>query len=204
MPKATNKTIEASVTKNGTKKDDTTWYRNAYKFEGSDVWYSHFIKKGTPLYAPGTVVKEIEYETNQYGGEIKSMVVGSMPAPGSSSGPTKGPLGYEAAVAKDYGKQHPIWMCKRWATDLQLARMNRLYPEYVEGKEDKFPTLQKLADEIVTTAWYMFTRTKALIEGRGPDPFEPIDSEPIQEPDMSPDNEPPIEEPPIPEDDIPF
>ena len=204
MSTAINRIVRQAFVNDGVRKSGkgkgTAWFQNAYFFEDSDTKYKHFVKEGTPLYPPGTVIKELEYETDQYGGNIKKIIVGSMPKPddGDQSGGASRPSAIDPSPAiqnrldKDYGKSHPIWMCKRWATDLQLMRMERLYPAHTEKDGDTFPSLQKLADEIVVTAWYMFTRTKALIEGKGPVTTGSGGSEePVQEPDL-------------PQDDIPF
>jgi len=201
MQKATNKTVEVSMVKDGTRGNGSKWFKNVYKFEGSDVWYSHFVKENTPLYPVGTVVKEITYDTDQYGGNIKSLVVGSVPSQGDQS-TTPDPPGIMGSPPVTSGKQHPIWMCGRWATDLQLARMERLHPAHTEHG-DTFPTLHQLADEIATTSFYLFARMNAALEGKLPDPAGL--EEPLQEPagslsGGSIENE----EPPLPEEDIPF
>jgi len=202
MSKATNKVIEVSLRKSDVKKDGKPWYKNVYKFEGSEQWYSHFVNEKTPLYPVGTVIKEIEYTVDQYGGNIKKLIVGNMPKPdgGDQSGAASKPTGTEVLNAiknrleGNYGKEHPIWMCGRWGTDLQLARMERLHPAHTD-QGDTFPSLQQLADEIVTTSWFLFTKFKALIQGKGPGPVG--HEEPVQEPDQEPS-------PSSFEDDIPF
>lgn len=213
MQKVTNITIEVALAKDGVKKKTKTkWYQHVYKFESSENWYSHFVKEKTPLYPVGTVVKEMEYEMDQYGGNIKSMVVGSIPAADAqhTHGTGQGeathtvsshevtPQGIMGVPPAAYGKQHPVWMCMRWSTDLQLSRMDRIYPKHTEKEGETFPDLLELADEIVANGWFMFTQIKGLIGGKNPEEMKAAERQAVAgigSPDL-----PPLE----PEGDIPF
>jgi len=199
--------ITAASEKRGTANDGRKWLKHGYKFMGVDGWFSHFVKEGTPLYPKGTVVKTLDYEESGDFQNIKQMVVQSMPKP-DEAGTSSGPSPIEVRKLHPWeNKDHPVWFCGRWATDLVIARAEKATPKVLSEVD--------LGTSTVEIASTIYTGLSQLLKSPNPPGYmknaestgeakaETQDAgleEPPQEPALGPNQF----DQDYPEDDIPF
>jgi len=189
--------IVASSSKTGQKQDGTQWLKHGYKFMGVEGWFSKFVSPGTPLYSKGTIVKELQYEDDGQYKNIKQMIVQSVPKPDAQGGPS---------VAQKLNpwenKEHPIWFCGRWATDLVVARMEKITAKEVNEVSGT------LGDKVVDISLQIYNGLKKhlVLSKQSQGTTNPATSPGLQEPKQEPDQGPEEfdENNPPPDDNIPF